>query len=641
MKRILWLLAAAAITITACNKPQYIIPIDDDEEEEKPGEEAGFKEKTFVVNITLKDGVNNNYDGTVGVMPGNEILEFLDLTKEEFYKGMGTCTTGSMTSAQSGNTVLFGVADQNSTDNLKWVPSTSNNFGHWFGNDGALITWGDAAYFFTESLCEWGSSSPDADTYNAMWNYTVGCFPGRTAAGQNYKATEVFFRTNEDDVELYAYVQWNITIEEAEEVKLNVAGTQEVTFNSPFYADYTHTPLVPEIDAAALQSAIGVALTEADVYGVNADGSFSLAPGKNFWFMTDGSIGAWGSGAGICINDDGNTNDWAWCMFPDESLAGQTLKGAVAFVNPTTLAAYVVKVTVNVEGIDFLAIDVLVSYEDGESTYVLSENNLAALAAALGVESVTAEEIGTTYPLKGINADGSVYDGGFTANNGYWYSLDGNVTNWAGVEAAGYTGAYIEYRGNYSFGCGMWEESGKQSTVKFGIGDAVLTFNLTVDEPKTFNTEEVGTMSGEATMKLSDGYGGPTVALDYDAICSMLGLTDDDFVNNFKITATDGSVEYTAEAPGGYWFNAENAICNWGDVNSAYYLNFKYGDSLPEGAESKIVILTGVRNDDSTDNDGNVTHACPPAGSYSAVVRFVNVVTLKHITYTFTLTVTE
>ena len=643
MKRIFWLLAAAAITITACNKPQYIIPIDDDEEEEPQGGEEGFKEKTFVVNITLKEGVNNNYDGTVGTMPGKDILDFLELTQEEFYKGMGTCTTGSMSSSQSDNTVLFGVANKNSSDDLKWIPSTSNNFGHWFGKDGAVITWGDEAYFFTESLCEWGASAPDADTYADMWNFTVGCFPGRTAAGETYKATEVFFVTSDDDVELYAYVQWNITIEAAEEVKLNVVGTQEVTFDTPFnnYGDYPHTPLVPEIDQAALQSAIGVSLAEADVYGVNPDGSFSLAPGKNFWFMTDGTIGSWGAGAGICINDDAGTNEWAWCMFPDESLGGQSLKGAVAFVNPTTLNAYVVKVTVNVEGIDFLNIDVLVSYEEGESTYTLTENALAALAAALGVESVAAEEIGTTYPLKGINADGSVYEGGFTANNGYWYTLEGNVTDWAGVEAAGYVGAFIEYRGDYNFGCGMWEESGEQSTVKFGIGDAILTFNLTVDQPKAYETTEVGVMSGEATQSLTAGYGGPTLVLDYDAVCSMLDLNDENFAANFKVTATDGTVEYTGEAPGGYWFNAENAICGWGDVNSAYYMNFKYGDALPEGAEGKLLLMLGVRNDDSTDADGNVTHACPAPGTYAGVVRLANIETLKHITYTLTFTVTE
>ena len=643
MKRIFWLLAAAAITITACNKPQYIIPIDDDEEEEQQGGEEGFKEKTFVVNITLKEGVNNNYDGTVGTMPGKDILDFLELTQEEFYKGMGTCTTGSMSSSQSDNTVLFGVANKNSSDDLKWIPSTSNNFGHWFGKDGAVITWGDEAYFFTESLCEWGASAPDADTYADMWNFTVGCFPGRTAAGETYKATEVFFVTSDDDVELYAYVQWNITIEAAEEVKLNVVGTQEVTFDTPFnnYGDYPHTPLVPEIDQAALQSAIGVSLAEADVYGVNPDGSFSLAPGKNFWFMTDGTIGSWGAGAGICINDDAGTNEWAWCMFPDESLGGQSLKGAVAFVNPTTLNAYVVKVTVNVEGIDFLNIDVLVSYEEGESTYTLTENALAALAAALGVESVAAEEIGTTYPLKGINADDSVYDGGYTANNGYWYTLEGNVTNWAGVEAAGYVGAYIEYRGEYNFGCGMWEESGEQSTVKFGIGDAVLTFNLTVDEPAAYATEEVGTMEASATQTIAAGYGGQTIILDYDAICSTLGLTDEDFEAKFKITSTEGSIDYTAELPGGFWFNADNQICGWGDVNSAYYLNFKYGEALDDTSAGKLQIFTGIRNDDATDDSGNVTHTCPAPGLYTGVVRMANIETMKHITLTVNLTITE
>ena len=637
MKRILGLLAAAAITITACNKPQYIIPIDDDEEEEKPEDQEGFKEKTFVVNVTLKAGVNNNYTGTVGTMPGNEILEFLDLTKEEFYKGMGTCTTGSLTSAQSGNTIMFGVADKNSTDELKWVPSTSNSFGHWFGKDGALITWGDAAYFFTESLCEWGADAPDADTYAAMWDYTVGCFPDRTAAGETYRATEVFFVTGDNDTELYAYVQWNITIEEAEEVKLSVVGTQEVSFDSPFYGDYTHTPLVPVIDQAALEGAIGVSLTEADVYGVNPDGSFSLAPAKNFWFKVDGTIASWGAGAGICINDDGNTNDWAWCMYPDEGLAGQTCYGAIAFVNPTTLSAYVVKVTVNVQGIDYLSIDVLVSYEAGESLYTLSENNLAALAAALGVETVAAEEIGTTYPLKGINADGSVYEGGFTGNNGYWYSSAGNVTSWGSEDFT----TYIEYRGDYTFGCGLWEESGVSNSVKFGIGDAVLTFNLTVDEPAAYNTEEVGTMEAAATQTIAAGYGGETIILDYDAVCSTLGLTDEDFEEKFKIISTEGSVNYTAEYPGGFWFNADNAICGWGDVNSAYYLNFKYGEALEDASAGKLQVFTGIRNDDSTNEEGVVTHTCPPAGTYTGVVRMANIETLKHITLTVKLTVTE
>ncbi len=612
MKRILWMLAVAAMAVTACQKPQYIIPLDDDEEEENPGEEEGFKEKTFMVNITMKDGVNNNYDGVVGTLPGNEILEFLDLTKEEFYKGMGTCTTGNMSTSQSDNTILFGVANANSSDDLKWIPSTSNNFGHWLGKDGAVVTWGDDAYIFTESLCEWGKDAPSAEDYDAMWTFTVGAYPGHTAAGETYKATEVFFRTSDDDVELYAYVQWNVTIEAAEEVKLNVVETQEINVSSAFEDNYAGHALVPEINTDALQAAIGIPYDEADVYGVNADGSFSLAPGKNFWFSIAGDIIGWQSAGGengICINDDRGTNEWAWCMYPYDGLGGQALKGAVAFVNPATLSAYVVKVTVNVEGIDFLNIDVLVPLEGSRETeYVLNENNLAALAAALGVESVTAEEIGTTYPLKGINADGSVHDGGFTANNGYWYSLNGNVTNWAGVEAAGYVGAYIEYRGDYKFGCGMWEESGKQATVKIGVGDAVLTFNLTVDEPAVFNTEEAGTMAVSASQAVSDGYSGGQIVLNADEVAALIGEGE------YTLLNLEGKPEYTAN--GGFWFGPDGQPSEW--ATGVFFF---------EPAEEPLTFNTGIHPD-------NVTE---PA-TLKASCRLANLETMKHITLNITVT---
>ncbi len=612
MKRILWMLAVAAMAVTACQKPQYIIPLDDDEEEENPGEEEGFKEKTFMVNITMKDGVNNNYDGVVGTLPGNEILEFLDLTKEEFYKGMGTCTTGNMSTSQSDNTILFGVANANSSDDLKWIPSTSNNFGHWLGKDGAVVTWGDDAYIFTESLCEWGKDAPSAEDYDAMWTFTVGAYPGHTAAGETYKATEVFFRTSDDDVELYAYVQWNVTIEAAEEVKLNVVETQEINVSSAFEDNYAGHALVPEINTDALQAAIGIPYDEADVYGVNADGSFSLAPGKNFWFSIAGDIIGWQSAGGengICINDDRGTNEWAWCMYPYDGLGGQALKGAVAFVNPATLSAYVVKVTVNVEGIDFLNIDVLVPLEGSRETeYVLNENNLAALAAALGVESVTAEEIGTTSPLKGINADGSVHDGGFTANNGYWYSLNGNVTNWAGVEAAGYVGAYIEYRGDYKFGCGMWEESGKQATVKIGVGDAVLTFNLTVDEPAVFNTEEAGTMAVSASQAVSDGYSGGQIVLNADEVAALIGEGE------YTLLNLEGKPEYTAN--GGFWFGPDGQPSEW--ATGVFFF---------EPAEEPLTFNTGIHPD-------NVTE---PA-TLKASCRLANLETMKHITLNITVT---
>ena len=611
MKKFFLLFAAAALTLAACNKPQYVIPVDTDDPEEKPGtgQDDGIKETTLTVNITLKDGVSNTYDGTVGVMPGDKILEAFDMTAAEFYKAMGTITGSAYPdpqTSQENNTIMFGIAEANNTEVLKWIPQSSNNFGHWFTKDGGLCAWGDDAVFFTESLTEWGQEAPDADVLAGMWNFTVGCFPDRTHAGETYKATEVFFMTDDSDVEHYVYVQWVINIEEAEEVKLNVVKTQELTYNSPFYGDYTHTSLVDDIDMDGLAAAIGVAYTEADAYGVNPDGSFTLAPGKNWWYKVDGTIASWGAGAGICINDDAGTNSWAWCMYPDEELAGQTCYGAFAFVNPTTLNAYVVKVTVNIEGIDYLAMDVLVSYELGESTYVLTENNLAALAAALGVESVAAEEIGTTYPLKGINADGSVYEGGFTANNGFWYSSTGNVTNWGSDDF----NTYIEYRGDYSFGCGLWEESGATNTVKIGIGDAILTFNLTVDEPKSFDTEEAGVIEVTATQAVADGYGGGVAEIAYDDVAALIGEGE------WYVLDKDGGMEYTAN--GGFWFDADGNVAAWADAS--FYI---------EPNENFPSLNTGIHPEHVTE-----------AATFLGVIRIANPDSGKHVTVKVTINVT-
>lgn len=624
MKKFFLMFAAAAVVIASCSKPEYIIPVDDDDEQKTDdpqnpnnggGEEDGYTELTLTVDITLKAGINNNYDGTVGVMPGDKILDAFDMTDAEFYKAMGTYTGSAYPdpqTSQENNTIMFGVANGNNTDDFKWIPSSSNNFGHWFTAGGELCSWGDDAVFFTESLTEWGLEAPDAETLAGMWNFTVGCFPDRTKAGETYKATEVFFMTDDKDVEHYVYVQWVIKIEEGEAVELTVADTQEIVFNAPFNDSYVHTDLVSVIDMNALQAAIGIPYEDADVYGVNADGSFSMAPAKNFWFNTDGDIASWGAGAGICINDDAGTNSWAWCMYPDPDLGGKTLKGAIAFVNPDNLTAYVVKVVVNVEGIDYLAMDVLVSYENGESPYTLSEENLAALAEALGVESVAADEIGTNYALKGINADGSLYEGDFTANNGFWYSLEGNVANWNEIAAAGYVGAYIEYRGDYTFGCGMWEDTGVTATIKFGIanGDqlAVLTFNLEVAPPAQFETEEAGVMEVSTSQPIADGYGGGQIILNATDVAGLIGEGE------YTLLSLEGKPDYTAN--GGFWFNADGEICGWGD-GAVFYI---------EPTEDPTVFQTGIHPD-------NVTEAA----TLKASCRLANLETMKHITLNITI----
>ena len=621
MKKVFLFIAAAALTLAACEK-KPVIPVDnggDGTETPDPAGE-GYVETVLKVDITLQDGVNNTYEGTEGVMPGDKILEALDMTATEFYKAMGTYSGSAidMQTSQENNTILFGVADGNDKDAFKWIPSSSNNFGHWFAKDGKVCGWGDDAYFFVESRADWGLEEPDAETLSEMWSFTVGCYPGRTHAGETYKATQVFFYTDDDDIENYVYVEWNIKIEAAEAVTLNVVKTQEVSFTSEFNNTFIHTDLVSEIDAAAVQTAIGVSMEEADVYGINGDGTPGLAPGKNFWFTAEeGNITGYGSGAGLCINDDAGTNSWAWCMYPDETLSGKTIKGAIAFVNPTTLNAYVVKVSVKISTIDYLVINTLVSYEEGFTPYTLTENNVAAIAEALGVETLDLAAIGGDIAIKGVNADGSIYDGTYTANNGYWYTLEGDVANWAAIEAAGYVGAYIEYAGEGKFNCGLWEETGVTATVKLALvkGDktAVLTFNLEVDEAKSFETEEAGVLVKSTSQAVSAGYGGGVLEITEEEVAALIEGTPDDWY----VLNTEGNMDYTAN--GGFWYNANGEVCAYAD--GSFFI--EPGDAFPS-------MNTGI-------HPGNVTAAATFTGSF----RIANPESGKHVTVNATITVTE
>ena len=75
--------ALAAIAIAACN---------DDETKLAPeGGDEDYKEVTLSCSIDLIEGIETNDYGTAEItLPGDEILEFLDMTEVEFYKAMGS-----------------------------------------------------------------------------------------------------------------------------------------------------------------------------------------------------------------------------------------------------------------------------------------------------------------------------------------------------------------------------------------------------------------------------------------------------------------------------------------------------------------------------------------------------------------------
>ena len=647
MKKVFLFIAAATVALVACKKEEYVIPTDNDNEQQEQGntDDEGYKEKTFTVNVVLKDGVNTNYDGVVASMPGKEILDFFDMTAEEFYAGMGKFkgdtdgSEGDMSAiSQVDNTIYFGVANGNDTDNLKWIPRTGGNVGHWFTADGTITYWADEASLFDiESAVEWGLDAPDAETLDAMWDFNCLFHVGHytSAVGKTYTATQVFFYTDDDDVELYAYVKWNLTIEEAEQVKLNVVGSETLELSAPYDDKYTHTAL--DFNADAVQSAIGISFEDADVYGVNADGSFSLAPGVNFWFSVGGDIIGWqseGGKNGICINSN-ETGEWAWCMYPYDGLVGQTLKGGIAFVNPSTLNAYVVNVTVTVNEQDTWKEEVTVMLID---EYVETYPDVTGIANFLGYEDVDglydALCSGDVYPV-GINADGSQYlnedgtpfysqttwdDEEWGSARGIFFSKEGNCTTWNSGTDHFYTTMYwfvdqiktveidfsplavtAEDLGEYTFVWGFTD----------GEKVAYLEYSVTLDN-LDFDTTEAGTIDISVSQTVAAAYGGESFTLDAATI-ALLGEGD------YYLVDKNGGVDYTAN--GGFWFNADGEVSPYSD-----------GAFFVEPAEDEYTFNTGI-------HPGNVT----AAGEYTTTFRIANpaVGAAKHITVNLKLTVTE
>ena len=452
MKKVFLFIAAAALTLAACEK-KPVIPIDPDDPTDKPTPEVpdvGFKEKTFKVDVVLTKDVTTNYGGVVAEIPGDDILDFLGLTANEFYAGFGTITgTGTggdadLQRSQENNTIMFGVADANNTDDLKWNPATAGNCGQYFKKNGSVTYWSDTeAWFFILNNTSWGEEAPEAETLAEMWTWTVGIREGNYDGSLDpLKATQVFFYTDDDDVERYAYVEWNIKIVEGEKIDIVTAGTQEINLTLDYDGKYLHTPIEDQFNTSAIKSAIGIEYTDASVYAVNADGTFGTVPGRNFWFTKEGNIGGWGEGAGIDIQNNEYPEGapvWCVCNFPDPSLIGTTVYGAIAFVNPDNGKAYVVKVTVTFNSIEevtpidaakmhdaTIAVNVTVNSAEGAGDDTVAAQILDAfqLKAEDVSLAILANQISAKAYVGETEADHSTADFEIV---GHWFDVNGNV----------------------------------------------------------------------------------------------------------------------------------------------------------------------------------------------------------------------
>ena len=474
-------LAAAVCCFAACNEKTPVIPT--------PGGDTGgdgSKEKTVQVNVDFIVGS----DYANAQMPGSEILEFFDMTDIEFYTAMGTYSGSSAdaTTAQENNTIKFGLANGNDHEDLNMTPSTCNNFGHWVGTDSKITYWNgreaNGWVVAAESQATWGEESPTEDILSVMFNF--GIYDGAShEAGTSEVFTEFFYYTDpETDEDYLFYVEWHINFVEAGAVSLNIAGEQTIERDVDYDGNYAGFSIDEDIDTGAIESAIGIAASDATVYAINSDGSVYAIPGSNFWYSVAGDVMSWGEGCGIDVNKDAGS--WVFCMYPDASLAGQTCLAAIAFANPANMNAYKVNVKVNIAGIDAVVPedeskmhDVTV---DAEFNVTSSEGCTVDLSEKLAdAFQITAEQFASAVNAGQVECTAFVGDAEVSQSGGglmgCWFDANGAWCEYGTTDDAGNNirSYFAEIYDNYTAGVGFYE-----SDMAGVNGKTIDTFKIVV-----------------------------------------------------------------------------------------------------------------------------------------------------------------
>lgn len=196
----------------------------------------------------------------------------------------------------------------------------------WFSKEGNLSSWGEG--------CGLG-----LNTEPGYWAFCN--FPDETLVGQTVGAALMFTNSNNDGY----VVKVSVTFEEQSEVTIEKIGETALNFNVEYSGDYVATKLLTDEQTAEIEEKLGVLLDGEDVlaFGVSADGTVAKEPSRQIWFDKEGNVSKWGEGAGIAITHD--LEYWSFCNFPDDTLIGQTVKGAIMFTN-ADYKGYLVSVTV-------------------------------------------------------------------------------------------------------------------------------------------------------------------------------------------------------------------------------------------------------------------------------------------------------
>jgi hypothetical protein len=209
------------------------------------------------------------------------------------------------------------------------------------------------------------------------------------------------------------------------------------------------------------------------------------ANGLGFWFDPNGDVCSWGDADALFSEFDPETFTFFVGQHPKHVETGDKLKLIQVMKKEDYRVAIVINVTVgdyykeevpdavNVETVE-LSLEVTPDNDYATTDLVF---DFADAAAAIGVSE---SELSANLTFYGISADESM-TAEYTADNGYWYSADGDVTDW-GTEGCSVFVSYEEgvfHIGQFPEAC----QPGDEFTVSVAImykDTKMVTYKITI-----------------------------------------------------------------------------------------------------------------------------------------------------------------
>lgn len=321
------------------------------------------------------------------------------------------------------------------------------------------------------------------------------------------------------------------------------------------------------------------------------------------WFDANGDVVSWGDQANLFLEkQDSTTLNFTLGIFPDRPVIGTVYhiveamkydKTKVAFLFNVTITDIEIPVTtlVGTQNIPFEA------KQDANYTTTPLDFDVAGITSAIGSDPAAAK-------IYGVNANGSLYLGGLTANNGCWFNKAGDVCKWGDTGVA----MFAEYDAtNQKINVGQFPDStvvGQSYTARLGFVFNKLQYNVVFTMTVTQPTEvsyPVTTL--EATINLAmtvpaavaDQWIDNVLDLDSAAIQAAIGcgpsaakiyginfVTDSLYVKLPLLSANNGC-----------WFNAAGNVCKWGDTGISMYTEYRVAERKIGFGQYPIACLSG------------------------------------------------